>query len=94
MQTQTLQEAFDKFHADNPHVYQELVKLARRMKGAGRAKYGINSLSEVLRWHTNLETQGDEFKFNNNLRPFYARLIMEKEADLRGFFEIRERWAA
>ena len=31
-----------------------------------------------------------EWKINNNFAPHYARLIMEQEPDLKGFFEVRE----
>ena len=48
------------------------------------------SLFEVIRWHRALTTKGDDFKLNNNHAPFYARLIMSKEADLEEFFNIRE----
>jgi len=82
--------AFWEFHNENPHVYSSLVKLARQIKNRGFRSYSINSLFEVLRWHSALETMGSLFKLNNNYRSYYARLIMEKEPELEGFFSTRK----
>jgi hypothetical protein len=84
------EQKFKRFHDLNPQVFNELVELALKMKRAGRKRYGINSLIEVVRWHRNLNTQGDEFKINNNFAPFYSRIIMLKAPELEGFFNLRE----
>jgi hypothetical protein len=80
---------FAEFHRENPRVYDELVRLARRGRQAGRTKMGINQLFEVLRWNVSLTTRGEDFKLNNNYAPHYARLIMDRERDLAGIFELR-----
>ena len=89
--TSPIEVAFWQFHAANPHVYARLVKLARELVARGHGKIGIGMLFEVLRWHHAMTTVGDAdgFKLNNNYRAMYARLIMEREADLAGSFEIR-----
>jgi hypothetical protein len=81
---------FAEFHAANPHVYDELVMLARRARRAGTTRLGIGMLFEVLRWRHALRTRGDDFKLNNNYRSRYARMLMDREPDLNGVFEIRE----
>lgn len=91
--TDTLDERFLEFHEANPDVYAELVKLCRNVKSRGRERWSINAAFEVLRY-SRLQTRGDEFKLNNSHRALYARLIMENEPDLDGFFETRERSAA
>jgi hypothetical protein len=85
-----LERTFRNFHDKNPEVYAELVAHALKLKRAGRDVYGINSLIEVVRWHRNIQTRGDEFKINNNYAPFYSRLIMQKEPRLDGFFNLRK----
>lgn len=85
----TIREAFLRFHRENPHVYTELVKLARRAHQAGNRRIGIKMLFEVLRWRHALRTGGDDFKLNNNYHSYYSRLIMAREDDLRGVFELR-----
>jgi len=89
--TDEIQIAFLKFHEDNPHVYDMLVKLARQVKEAGRKRYGIECLFARLRWHYDFEAKtDDEFKLNNNFTSRYARLLMEREKDLEGVFSLRE----
>lgn len=90
----TIEEAFHAFHAANPHVYWELVLLARQARRRGVRRIGIGMLFEVLRWRVALRTGGDEFKLNNNYRSYYARLIMLNEPDLVGVFETRQLHAA
>lgn len=85
----TLEERFWAFHAANPTVYNLLRSLALDLKRRGRERYGIGGLFEVLRWQYAFHTTGEEFKLSNNHRAFYARLLMEREAELDGFFVLR-----
>lgn len=89
----TLELAFDKFHAENPKVYAKLVALALQYKSRHRRQIGIKLLIEVVRWHTMMTTTDPDFKINNNHAPFYSRLIMAQEADLKDFFRTREQRA-
>lgn len=76
---------------NNRHVYREFVKLAKRMKRAGRARYGAKGIVEVLRWNTNLKQVGEpELKLNNNYTSGLARLAMSEHPELKGFFQIRD----
>lgn len=86
----TIEQDFWNFHRANPHVYDRLVQMCREAKGRGVRKLGIGMLFEVLRWEHMLRTAGDAFKLNNNYRSYYARLIMERNSDLRGIFETRQ----
>src|SRR5829696_1211728 len=85
-----LDREFFEFHAKNPAVYRELVKLARQAKEAGRHKVGIKMIYEVVRWTRFLETSDPDWKLNNNYHSRYARLIMDQELDLQDIFELRE----
>jgi hypothetical protein len=88
-----IQRRFEDFHAKHPEVYAKIVELARFVKSRGRKQYGIKSLFEQVRWHFTFEAllvDPDEFKLNNNYTSRYARLIMERESDLKGFFLTRE----
>lgn len=82
--------SFIKFHTDHPDVYEQIVSLARKIRDRGYERYGIATLFEVVRYHR--ATSGkdeDGWKLNNNFRSHYARLIMQQEPDLDGFFETR-----
>ncbi len=88
----TIAEAFADFHEANPHVYRNLVRLARKMKDVGRARVGISLLYENLRWNYSLHTTTEEssYRLPNNYRAYYARLIMATNADLEGMFDVSE----
>jgi hypothetical protein len=82
--------AFAAFHRENPDVYDELVRLARTAKERGRSRMSMRMLWEVLRYQRTLQIKGDgEYRLNNNYTSRYARLIMDREPDLEGMFELR-----
>lgn len=84
------ENAFERFHTANPRVYEVLVRLAREWVGrTGRHKLGIATLYERTRWEIALATSDPDFKLNNNFRAYYARLIMLREPDLDGLFDLR-----
>ena len=86
----TPEERFEAFHARHPEVYRMLVIRARRAKVAGR-KVGMRCLWENLRWNVVIEKKAgdDPPVLNDHYPPFYARLMMRQEPDLKGFFETR-----
>ena len=86
----TIQERFEKFHSDHPHVYEILVKFAKEAKKSGKTKLGTKLLVERARWELMFLTKSeDSFKINNSYTSRYARLIMEQEGELEDFFNLR-----
>jgi hypothetical protein len=86
-----LEKQFLTFHRENLQVYDKLVELAFILKNRGHRKIGIAMLFEQLRWLYAMETTDiSGFKLNNNHAAFYARMIMERNPALDGFFKIRE----
>jgi len=89
----SIADRFARFHEANPHVYRNLVQLAR-MKRIGRPnrKLSIDFLYAILRDRydeAHVLPDGEEYYLNNDFRSRYSRLIMEKEPDLKNAFEIR-----
>lgn len=85
---------FHRFHANNPEVYNNLVRLAREFRRNSQnynRKMGIGMLYEVLRWsyYINVDLGEEEFKLSNDFRAPYARLIMQQEPDLQDAFNIK-----
>ena len=82
---------FAEFHAANPHVYAQLVSLARQAHRRGYRRIGIELLFSALRWRSMMRTTADEygFKLNDHFTSRYARLIMAREPDLVGLFALR-----
>jgi hypothetical protein len=87
-------DRFAEFHAANPDVYAELVRLAREAKAAGRQRVGMKELWEVARWQLRLRARGDAYALDNSFTAPMARLIQDQEPDLAGLFETRKRKAA
>ena len=78
---------FWKFHEANPRVYKLLVDYARRWRRANPSvPVGIDLLYARIRWDFNIRTTATGIKLSNNHKPYYARLIMEKNPDLKGVF--------
>ena len=91
---QTIDERFRAFHAANPHVFDLLVILARRMRARG-GRVGIKACWERLRWEYRERVEGDQWaRLNNSLTSRYARLITERCPDLVDVIETRELRAA
>ncbi len=84
-----LQLAFDKFHAENPHVYEWLLEKARIAKSRGKKHYSMRFLLGFFRWHTEMETNDPMFKINDHHSPYYSRLIMAEHPEFEGFFQMR-----
>jgi len=90
-QNLTIEERFQLFHDQNPHVANILAQRAFSLKRQGVRHWGIAALFEVLRYEFALKTQGDAFKLNNDFRALYSRMLMDEYPELEGFFETRAR---
>lgn len=85
-----IREKWEVFHENNPHVYDLLREMAINLKKQGFKRCGIGLLWERLRWLSYIETYGeDEYRLRDSHRAFYARLLMEQEPELEGFFMLR-----
>jgi hypothetical protein len=86
----TIEDAFWRFHRENPHVYRRLVDLARQWKhSTGGRRLGMKMLWERLRWEEHMRTTDEVVQLNNSYTALYARLLMAREPELRGLFETR-----
>jgi len=82
----TLQEKFEIYHRENPHILPLLVRFVNEAMESGREHYSINAIFERIRWHLDIETTGDAFKLNNNYRSRYVRLLEKEHPEYEGFF--------
>lgn len=80
---------FLKHVNENPDVLLRLNKLANDARKAGVKKIGIDLLYARLRWDMMVETRTDDFKLNNDFRPYYSRVLMALDSRLNGMFDIR-----
>ena len=80
-----------EFHAENPEVYDLIELYAYKAIAAGRSHYGMQTILEMVRWHTMLRNGPDEdgYKVNNNHAAYYARLFHAENPRHDGFFKTR-----
>ena len=88
--TDRIQIAFEKFHADNPHVFMFFEERCAEAWQVGIRRMGMNLLLELFRWHGMMETRSsDGYRINQNYAPRYARRILEVHPEWDGLFELR-----
>jgi hypothetical protein len=87
-----LRTRWEAFHEDNPRIYEEVRRLALwYVRVHKRRRLGFKLLWEEVRANSPIEVWRDgTFLLNNNFIPFYSRLLMEREHELRGIFETRK----
>jgi hypothetical protein len=86
-----LEAEFDKFHSENPQVYELFKRFTFEAIKKGHSCYSADAILHRVRWETSIMTTDQEFKINNNHVAFYARLFMDDNPEYAGFFETRHR---
>ena len=85
----TLKLQWWAFHNANPHVYELFEKFTFDVIRRGYSNYSANAIFERIRWHTEIETDG-EFKLSNNNRAYYARYFHAMNPEHDGFFRTKQ----
>lgn len=86
----TIEARFDAFHRANPHVMEELLRLAREDLAAGKRRIGVKALYERCRESLRVNKLGN-YKLDNSLTASYARALLNAEPMLVGVIEVRRR---
>lgn len=83
---------FEAFHARHPEAYEMFERFVAELRKSGVQRSSARMILERMRWEcaVNPDRHGG-FKLNDHLAPHYARLLMERQPWMRGFFETRER---
>lgn len=85
----TLQEKFNESHAKNPEIYELFKKYTFEVMGKGFKNFGAHTILHRIRWYSDVESNGEEFKINNNYSAYYSRLFMKDFPEHEGFFRTR-----
>jgi len=87
-----IHDKFLDYHKKNPHIFDELMRLANDLWLKGRKRIGLQLLFEVCRYNSMIRADdpNSQFKINNNYAAHYARLILEERPDWSTFIETRE----
>lgn len=78
---------FLEFYRTHPEVYDQFLKKTREAKQKRRSGVGSRMIWELVRW----ELWEMARNLNNNHAPYYSRLVMERNKDLQGIFQIRDK---
>ena len=89
MESNSLKRKWWSFHKENLEIYKLVERFTFAIINRGFKNYSINSIFERIRWHTDVETTGTEFKLSNNHRAYYARYFMHNYPEHMGFFRTK-----
>lgn len=84
-----IQERFEKFHRENPEVYQLFVKIALSYAGLGYKRISAKAILEQVRCKVDTRRNAGTFRLNNNYSAHYARLFRENHPDFKAIIVIR-----
>lgn len=87
----TIAERAAEFHAANPHVLVEMLRLARERLARGASYQSAKHLWEALR--VSLSTNDRGYRLNNSYCSIYARMCIDAEPRLAEVFVLRTRTA-
>tara|TARA_B100000768_G_scaffold178070_1_gene193224 strand:+ start:258 stop:536 length:279 start_codon:yes stop_codon:yes gene_type:complete len=71
-------EEFEEYHANNPEVFRLFCYFTKQVMNAGYQKYSAEAIFNQIRWYTTIETRGEDFKINNDYKPYYSRKFMKE----------------
>ena len=80
---------FEEYHKENPQIYEYFKRYAFKSIERGFKHLSAEFIFNIIRWETPVKTNGDDFKVNNNAKPFYSRLFMKEYPKYEGFFRKR-----
>jgi hypothetical protein len=88
----TIDQSFEQYHKDNPHIYQYFVHFAMEWIKSGAKKISSKQIIGRIRWHLDVEVKGDEakdFKVSDIVTSRYSRLFAQDYPDYAQYFEFR-----
>lgn len=88
----SIDQRWAEFHQANPHVLDEMLRLARARVASGATRIGVKALWEELRSWLQVTGKG-EYKLNNSFTAPAARALIERDPSLASVIELRTRKA-
>lgn len=87
----SIDEAFKKYHAENPQVYDMFKEQVLRAVRRKREKVSANAIINWIRWEVSLDIRTKEtYKINDHYSSRYARLFVMEHPHYEHMFEFRE----
>ena len=85
----TIEEAFNKFHSENPLVYEYFKTFALEWIATGAKKISSKQIIGRIRWYVEVEVKGEPFKINDITTAYYARKFVSDYPAYMDKFEFR-----
>jgi hypothetical protein len=79
------------FHQKNPSVWGLFKGFSARLLRAGLKRYSADAVFHRIRWHVDVETEGEPVKLNDHYTAYYARMLEASDERFVGFFRKRHR---
>ncbi len=96
----SIQDAFEQYHRDNPHVYDKFKELALLAINRGKKKISFKMIMNVIRWEyfitttennqVTLEGESVKFKINDAYGSRYSRLFIQDFPEHENKIELRK----
>ena len=83
------QENFNKYHKNNPEIYDLFVKFTK-MATLRKQYYSAKAIFHRIRWESMISGEGD-YKIDDGWISHYARKFMDDFPQHSGFFKTRDR---
>lgn len=80
---------FAEWLVEHWFIYEEFERRAMQLWRAGRKSYGARSIWETMRYDSAIGELSGEWKLNDHRPPCLARLVMQMNPQMQGFFETR-----
>ena len=87
---QERKEAWWEWHKQNPEVWEKFEQYTLEAIATGRKHYSHWAIVNRIRWHSEIETNGGEFKISNDYIGFYARLFHARYPEHNEFFRLKQ----
>ena len=91
---QTIEEAFNKFHSENPLIYEHFKTFALEWLASGARKISSKQVIGRIRWFVSVETKDEDFKINDIHTAYYARKFVSDYPQYIDNFNFRHLRAA
>ena len=79
-----------EWNKKNPDVWLKFEEYTLEAIKSGRKNYSHWAIINRIRWHSEIETSGGEFKISNDYICFYARLFHARYPEHKDFFRLKQ----
>jgi uncharacterized membrane protein len=83
------QKMIINYHEKNPHLYEAFKQYSANAINSGYKYFSAEMIINRMRWYSMIEAKDDSFKIRNDVKPFFARMLMANNEKYNNFFKLR-----